>query len=190
MMGQALRARPEERVVDLDAGAGLVALHAARSGASVVCVDREPASLLCIRRSFLLAGLGDPELISGESLAAVGDGLVDVIAWTAPFLEGDRGQSRVMGRRGDAEATFQAAHDRLARGGRFLVAWPDRDAQGWLGSALTAVAFRWSRIRRASFPVIGGVTVYRCWRAEGGGSAGEVSGGDTLPGAAWVMQGR
>jgi len=190
MVGGCVQARPGEQVVDLDAGAGLIALHAARRGASVTCIDREPASLRCIRRSFLMAGLGEPGLAPGERLDAGGAGPFDVITWTAPFLDGPPGASRVEGPRSVAEAVFADVRERLARGGRFLFAWPDRDAGEWLGPALTKAGFRWSAVHRARFPVVGTVRVYRCWSPPRDEPAGEISGGDALPGAAWVLRDR
>ena len=182
MVGGCVDARPGERVVDLDSGAGLIALHAACKGAQVACVDARPASLRCIRRSFLMAGLGDPDLVPGSSLGDAGEGPWDLITWTTPFLEPEP--------KAKTRAVLSAARERLGRGGRMLLAWPDREAGSWLGEALTEADFRWSAILKESYPVVGAVRVYRAWSPPGGEPAGEVSGGASLPGAAWVLKDR
>lgn len=182
MVGGCIDARPGERVADLNSGAGLIALHAARRGARVACIDPRPPALRCIRRSFLMAGLGDPDLVPGSSLADAGDGPWDLITWTTPFLEPEP--------KATTGAVLAEARDRLHRGGRLLLAWPDREAGSWLGAELTHAGFRWSAILKASYPVVGPVRVYRAWNPPGGEPAGEVPSGDSLPGAAWVLRDR
>lgn len=187
----ALTVRPEERVLDLGCGAGWVTLVAKRAGAHVVSLDTDEAAAVCLRRSSLVAGLGEPDVRIGPGLDALSPGeSFDVIAWTPPFLDGAGEGDRVqVGDRGRITTTLKGALPRLARGGRLLFPFPDRDGTPWLQDALTSIGYRFSAVRYARPPVVGPVRVYEAWAAQHG-APGEVPQGDALPGAGWVLRDR
>lgn len=190
MLLSALSIRPGERVLDLECGAGWITLVAKRAGAHVVSVDMDEAAAICLRRSSLVAGLGEPDVRVGEGLDAVKGETFDVVAWTPPFLDGAGSGDRVrLGDRARITRTLKGVLPRLARGGRLLFPFPDRDATPWLHDALTSIGYRFSAVRYARPPVIGPVRVYEAWPAQHG-LPGEVSQGEALPGAGWVLRDR
>lgn len=187
----ALSLRPGERVLDLGCGAGWVTLTARRAGAEVVSVDPEQAAAICLRRSSLVAGLGEPDVRIGAGLATVSDDeTFDVVAWTPPFLDGSGKGDRVrLGDRALITRTLKGVLPRLARGGRLLFPFPDRDGTPWLQDALTSIGYRFSPVRYARPPLVGPVRVYEAWAARHG-APGEVDQGAALPGAGWVLRDR
>jgi len=186
--------RQGERVLDVASGSGLVALHCARRGALVTAADSAPEALLCINRTFILAGFGLPDLREFSLEATELDETFDAITWTPPFLAGDDGDPvRRRQFRGDGariRAFLARVPSLLGRGGRLLFAYPDLDAAGWLHAALDDAGLRWAALVLKSYPVIGPVRLYRAWVPIEGETSGEVAGGASLPGAAWVLQDR
>jgi hypothetical protein len=160
----------------------------------VVSVDPDPRAADCLRRSSLVAGLGEPDVRTGDGLEPVGtDEQFDLIAWVPPLLDGPPGTGRaarhVLGDRARLTRTAKAALPRLARGGRMLFPFPDRDATPWLHDALGGIGFRWTPVQYAEAPVLGPVRVYKCWPARHG-APGEVPAGEALQGAGWVLRDR
>lgn len=193
-LGTYMDVRQGERVLDLSSGSGLVALHCARRGAKVTAADAASEALLCINRTFILAGFGLPDLRELALDSAELDETFDAITWTPPFLAGEDGD-RVRQRqfRGDGARirTFlSAVPSLLSRGGRLLFPYPDLDAAGWLHDALDGAGLRWAALTHKTFSVIGPVRLYRAWVPVEGETSGEVISGSSLPGAAWVLQDR
>ena len=192
---EALDVRPGERLLDIDCGAGWISLVASRGGATVTSLDSEPNAARCLRRSSLVAGLGDPDVRIGDALAPLEDGeTFDVVTWVPPSLDGPAGGSdktarHVVGDRARITRVLKRALPRLGRGGRLLFPFPDRDATPWLHDALTAVGYRFAPVRYATPAVLGPVRVYKAWPARHG-QPGEVTPGEALPGAAWVLRDR
>lgn len=191
MLCEGLDVRPGERLLDLASAGGLVAMAAARNGAEVVAIDANEVARACLRRSFLMAGLRDPDVRASPDSS---DERFDVITWTPPFLAGSASDPREerLVRRSDGEvaATLSDLAGRLRRGGRLLVPWPDRDATPWLHRAFADAGLRFSSVRLARYPVIGAVRLYRAWTPRRGESVGEVGNGEPLPGAATVLRDR
>jgi|GEM_PF-1792006 len=193
-LGRNLDARHGERVLDLCASGGLAGLHAAKRGASVAAADPDPNVLLAARRSFLLAGFGEPELRDGSGFAAFPGESFEVVAWTPPWLAGTPAGPTDSGLLRPSQQAFadvlDAASAALGRGGRVVFPFPDRDAHGWMLELLTQRGWRFAAVVRERFAVVGPVRVWRAWRPEPGASAGPVPTGDALPGAAWVLRDR
>ena len=193
-MGKYMDVRQGERVLDMSSGSGLVALHCARRGASVTAADSEGDALLCITRTFILAGFGIPDVRELSLEDADLDEVFDVVTWTPPFLPGPDGDAVKQRQfRGDGtriKAFLAQVPGLLARGGRLVFPYPDHDAAGWLHDALTDAGFRWTSLVFQDYPVIGPVRLYRAWLPVDGETSGEVVAGGSLPGAAWVLQDR
>jgi len=190
---EGLDVRSGERLLDLDAGAGLVSLAATRVGAAIVAVDHDVAAARCVRRSFLIAGYGEPDVRLGQGLEPVRDETFDVIAWVPPTLPGPprtgAGHRLVLDDRSRVTEVLNAARSMLRRGGRLVFPFPDRDATPWLHDALAAAGLRFATTRYAEAPVLGPVRLYRAWVAKDG-PPGEVPGGEALAGAGWVLKDR
>ena len=188
-----LEVREGERLLDVDAGAGLVSLTARRRGAQVVALDEDEAAARCLRRSFLIAGFGEPDVRVGAGLDAVVGEQFDVIAWVPPMVAGraqaGAGRRVVLDDRSRVTAVLNAAPGLLRRGGRLLLPFADRDATPWLHDAFAAAGLRFAAIRYAEAPILGPVRLYRAWPARHG-APGEVPGGDSLNGAGWVLPDR
>ncbi len=188
-----LDVRPGERLLDLDTGSGWVALAATRVGAEVVGVDHDEAAARCVRRSFLIAGYGEPDVRIGRGLEPVRDEQFDVIAWVPPTLPGaartGAGHRLVLDDRSRVTEVLNAARTMLRRGGRLVLPFPDRDATPWLHEAFVAAGLRFATTRYAEAPVLGPVRLYRAWVAKCE-PAGEVPGGAALSGAGWVLKDR
>ena len=174
-----LAVRAGERLLDLATGAGLTALWAGRIGAEVVAVDRGEAAARCLRRSSLIAGLGEPDVRIG-GLDAVAGEQFDVITWLPPL---------VLEERSVVTNVLNAAPSLLRRGGRLVLPFADRDGVPWLHDAFAAAGLRFSAVRYADAPVLGPVRLYRAWPARHG-PPGEVAAGDALSGTAWVLKDR
>ena len=193
-LGNYMDVRRGERVLDVSSGSGLVALHAAKRGAKVTAADNAPEALLCINRTFILAGFGIPDLREASPEALDLEDTFDVVTWTPPFLPGDDGDLvRRRQFRGDGtriRAFLEGAPKLLVRGGRLLFPYPDLEASGWLHDALTDAGLRWTSLIHKKYSVVGPVRLYRAWVPADGENPGELVGGSSLPGAAWVLQDR
>ena len=184
--------RPGEATLVLDAGSGWVSLAAAHAGASVTSLDPSPAAERCLRRSSLLAGLGDPDVRVGGLEQLTDDDSFGLILWVPPQLADPSAgpdDRHAFAERSRFTRVLKEARDRLGRGGRLLFPLPDRDATPWLHEALTAHGFRFSTSRWVQSPVVGPARLYACWPARDA-APGEVTGGPALAGAAWVLKDR
>lgn len=188
-----LDVRAGERLLDLGTGVGWVALAATRAGAEVVAIDHEEASARCVRRSFLVAGYGEPDVRIGPGLEPAREERFDVITWVPPTIAGPArtgaAHRLVLDDRSRVTEVLNAAAKMLRRGGRILVPFPDRDATPWLHDAMTAAGLRFATVRYAEAPVLGPVRLYRAWTARND-APGEVPGGDSVSGAGWVLKDR
>lgn len=191
----ALDVRPGERVLVLNCGAGWLSLTAQRAGADVVSIDPDPAAAHCLRRSSLVAGLGDPDIRIGDSLDPLRDGeTFDLVIWIPPALDGPsasapRAQRHVIGDRARITRVLKGLLPRLRRGGRLMFPFPDRDATPWLHDALGSIGYRFTPVRYAEMPVLGPVRAYKAWPARHG-APGPVDSGAALAGAGWVLRDR
>ena len=162
--------------------------------AKVTAVDTAPEALLCINRSFILAGFGIPDLREAAPDSLNLDDTFDVVTWTPPFLPGDDAdpvrRRQFRGDGGRIRAFLREAPKLLGRGGRLLFPYPDLEAAGWLHAALTDAGLRWTSLVHTKYPVVGPVRLYRAWIPEEGETPGELVSGAALPGAAWVLQDR
>jgi 16S rRNA (guanine966-N2)-methyltransferase len=94
----------EARVLDLFAGVGTMGLEAASRGArEVVCVERDPAVLACLRRNIERLGCGDRvTVLAGDALAAStlarAGSPFDVVFMDPPYelMEEERSRERVL----------------------------------------------------------------------------------------------
>lgn len=193
-LGQNLQVRPGERVLSLSAGSGLVALYAARSGATVSLLDPEAGSLNSIRRSFLMGGHGEPRLQLGEDCSVFEAGSFDLVVWAPPFI---RGQARASRERRLLFSSADTLREVLVtlpplldRGGRILIPFPEWDADTLGPDLLTELGLRFGILRLEHFRVTGPVRLYCAWLPRRGEQAGEVDPGRALPGAAWVLRDR
>ena len=192
--GRHLDVRSGERFLELGTGCGLVALHAARRGAEVAATDWDPEALRCVRRSFLLAGLGEPRLEEADGLGSFAEETFDAIAWCSPFLPGSPSSSRERRFLSPSSDSVLAQLEELSRplrrGGRLLFPYPDRDAGSWLGAGLTALGLRYCTLVYQCSTLTGPVRLYRAWRPSESEQAGEVEPGSPLAGAAWILRDR
>ena len=78
---------PGERLLEMGVGSGLVAVHAAKSGALVTAVDINPEAVECTRRN---AAKNDVrvEVVQSDLFERV-SGLFDVIVFNPPYLPGE-----------------------------------------------------------------------------------------------------
>jgi methylase of polypeptide subunit release factors len=125
------RVRPEDRVLDMGSGSGIVGVLAARAGASVVAIDQNPDAVSATRINAMLNKV--------ELVAAVGDLYQPLspterfrfLAFNPPFFEGV-GDLALHGGPGlDVLDRFLAgAQPRLAPGGEILIAGSTAGALG------------------------------------------------------------
>ena len=177
----------------LDCGAGWLSLEAASRGGQVVSLDPDPRAATCLRRSSIVAGLGEPDVRIGEGLDPLGpDERFDLVAWVPPLLDGPpsaRAPRLVLGDRARLTRTLKALLPHLARGARLVFPFPDRDATPWLHDALRGIGYRFAPVLYRDAPVLGPVRVYKAWRAVHE-QPGEAPSGEALPGAGWVLRDR
>jgi len=77
---------PAESFLEMGAGSGLIALHAAKLGARVTAVDVNPHAVECARRNASRNGLRI-DVVRSNLFERV-DGTFDVIAFNPPYLPG------------------------------------------------------------------------------------------------------
>jgi release factor glutamine methyltransferase len=75
---------PEERLLDMGTGTGIVALHAARAGARVVAADINPHAVACARSNALRNDLKVD--VRQSDLFGNVEGVFDVITFNPPYL--------------------------------------------------------------------------------------------------------
>lgn len=193
-LGRHLNVRPGERVLCINDGSGLVALHAARAGAQVSLLEPNEDAQRSIRRSFLMGGFGEPDLQTASGPGVFPEGSFDLIAWTAPFLEGpaqnERDRRVFRGPLESLRPVLEGLPPLLDRGGRLLLPQPDLGDGDTLPGLLEQIGLRSSIQRSEHHRLWGPVRLYRAWVPRSGEAAGLVVGGGALGGAAWVLQDR
>jgi release factor glutamine methyltransferase len=136
------RVRPEDRVLDMGSGTGIVGVLAARAGASVISIDRNPDAVRATRVNAMLNKV--------ELVACVGDLYQPLgpterfrfLAFNPPFFEGT-GDLALHGGPGlDVLDRFLAgARQRLAPGGEILIAGSTGGALGTMRALYRRHAF-------------------------------------------------
>jgi methylase of polypeptide subunit release factors len=129
--------RPVRQVLDLGAGSGVQALHAARHGARVVATDVNPRALHFTALTMALSGFDNVETRPGSLFEPVGDETFDLIVSNPPFVisPGGRFTYRDGGMAGDdlCAALVAGAGDRLEPGGycQLLANWQHVRGEDW-----------------------------------------------------------
>lgn len=86
---KAVEVQPGQRLLEMGAGSGFVALHAAKEGATVTAVDINPHAVDCVRRNALKNDL-KVEVVRSDLFESV-PGIFDTIVFNPPYLpEEDR----------------------------------------------------------------------------------------------------
>jgi methylase of polypeptide subunit release factors len=129
--------RPVRRVLDLGAGSGVQALHAARHGGQVVATDVNPRALHFTALTMALSGLDNVETRAGSLFEPVGVETFDLIVSNPPFVisPGGRFTYRDGGMAGDelCAALVAGAGLRLEPGGycQLLANWQHVRGEDW-----------------------------------------------------------
>ena len=88
-LAQNLDAGPDDEVLDMCTGSGILAVTAAKEGAEVTAVDILPDAVECARRNVRLNGVGDRvEVLEGDLFAPIKKGDAPV----AKKVDGGRGK--------------------------------------------------------------------------------------------------
>ncbi len=90
LMARSFQVRPEDAVLDMGTGSGVLAVTAGRTARRVVAVDVNPAAVRCARENVARNGLADRvEVLEGDLFAPLPTGeLFDLILFTPPYFEG------------------------------------------------------------------------------------------------------
>ena len=124
-----VQARPGERVLEIGAGFGLVAVLAARAGAHVVATDVVPAAIDATRANAALNGVTNVEVRTGSFFEPVDGERFDLVVANPPYVVSPESAYlfRDGGLRGDAvsELVVRGTPALLAPGGfaSVLIAW-------------------------------------------------------------------
>lgn len=118
---------PGESFLEMGAGSGLIALHAAKIGARVTAADLNPHAVECARRNAARNGLR-VEVVRSDLFERV-DGIFDVIAFNPPYLPGTASSTSWVekawagGEEGSEMAVkfLESAWRHLAPGGRIFM---------------------------------------------------------------------
>lgn len=89
-MARNVRVGPQDAVLDMGTGSGILAVTAGRVARRVVAVDVNPAAVLCARENVERNGLADRvEVLQGDLFAPLAPGeRFDVVLFTPPYFEG------------------------------------------------------------------------------------------------------
>ncbi|MDR5710216.1 MAG: class I SAM-dependent methyltransferase [Armatimonadota bacterium] len=152
---EALEVRPEDEILDVGCGYGVIGLVAAAqaSRGRAVLVDINERAVALARGNALRNGIRNVEVLWGDLYEPVGDRAFDLIVTNPPIRAG----------RAVVRALIEGARAHLRPGGRFyLVA---RTAQGarTLGRIIGEVFGNVAEVERG-----GGYRVYRAVREDGG----------------------
>ncbi|WP_372499453.1 DUF7059 domain-containing protein [Streptomyces lichenis] len=128
---------PVGSALDLGAGSGIQALHAAQHATRVTATDLNPRALAFTRLTLALSGAPEAELRSGSLFEPVESETYDLIVSNPPFVisPGARLTYRDGGMGGDelCRTLVQQAGDRLNEGGyaHFLANWQHVAGEDW-----------------------------------------------------------
>ncbi|MEU9301353.1 methyltransferase [Streptomyces sp. NPDC048269] len=128
---------PVGSALDLGAGSGLQALHAAQHATRVTATDVNPRALEFTRLTLALSGAPEAELLAGSLFEPVGDATYDLIVSNPPFVisPGARLTYRDGGMGGDdlCRTLVQEAGAHLNPGGyaQFLGNWQHVEGEDW-----------------------------------------------------------
>lgn len=134
LLANFLRAGPQDVVVDLGAGSGVISILGQRkTGARFVGVEQQPQLAALARRSAAMNGQAIPfyEMNVRDAPRALGHGAFTVAVSNPPYFSAERtptaAESRSFSRHGDArslDSFIAAAFLLLKNGGRFFACWP------------------------------------------------------------------
>jgi release factor glutamine methyltransferase len=87
LMLNVLEVEPGDRLLEMGAGTGIIALHAARAGAVVTAADINPHAVECARRNATRNGL-ELHVVLSDLFERI-EGTFDTIVFNPPYLDGD-----------------------------------------------------------------------------------------------------
>ncbi len=128
---------PVGSALDLGAGSGIQALHAAQHAVRVTATDLNPRALDFTRLTLALSGATEAELAEGSLFEPVGEATYDLIVSNPPFVisPGARLTYRDGGMGGDdlCRTLVQEVGERLNEGGyaQFLANWQHVEGEDW-----------------------------------------------------------
>ncbi|MGA5702087.1 DUF7059 domain-containing protein [Peterkaempfera bronchialis] len=129
--------RPVRETLDLGAGSGVQALHAARHSGRVTATDVNPRALHFTRLTVALSGFGNVETAQGSLFEPVGERRFDLVVSNPPFVISPTGRFtyRDGGMPGDelCRRLVREAADHLAPGGycQLLANWQHIRGEDW-----------------------------------------------------------
>jgi release factor glutamine methyltransferase len=155
-----------KHVADVGTGSGILALAAARAGATVVALDINPMAVNAAADNSRTNGLGDRvTAVRSDLMAALAPGFqFDVIISNPPFFSGeprdiaDRAWVAGPGYR-DIMSLFEQAHQRLKPSGTMYVLLSSDSDLHFLGQLIAEAGFR-ARIATAFSIVIESMIIY------------------------------
>jgi release factor glutamine methyltransferase len=166
-----------KHVADVGTGSGILALAAARAGATVVALDINPMAVNAAADNSRANGFGDrvTALRSDLMSALAPDPQFDVIISNPPFFSGeprdiaDRAWVAGPGYR-DIMSLFEQAHQRLKPSGAMYVLLSSDSDLHFLGQLIAKAGFR-ARIATAFSIVIESMNIYELTPLESGVAA-------------------
>jgi methylase of polypeptide subunit release factors len=176
-----------KRVADVGTGSGILALAAARAGATVVALDINPKAVKAATDNACANGLGDrvtairSDLMSGLEP----DCLFDVIISNPPFFSGeprdmaDRAWVAGPGYR-DIISLFEQARQRLKPSGAMYVLLSSDSDLHFLGKLIAKARFR-ARIATSFSIMIESMIIYELTPLEAGAGMDSTIGSDVEP---------
>jgi len=169
-----------KRVADVGTGSGILALAAARAGATVVALDINPQAVNAAFDNSRANGFGDRvTAMRSDLMSALAPGfLFDVIISNPPFFSGeprdvaDRAWVAGPGYR-DILSLFEQAHERLKPSGTMYVLLSSDSDLHFLGQLIARAGFR-ARMATAFSIMIESMIIYELWRDDLDGRAATI----------------
>ena len=173
-----------KRVADVGTGSGILALAAARAGATVVALDINPNAVKAATDNACANGLGDRvTAIRSDLMSGLGpDCLFDVIISNPPFFSGeprdiaDRAWVAGPGYR-DIMSIFEQARQRLKPSGAMYVLLSSDSDLHFLGKLIAKAGFR-ARIATSFSIMIESMIIYELTPLEAAVAADSAIGSD------------
>jgi methylase of polypeptide subunit release factors len=173
-----------KRVADVGTGSGILALAAARAGATVVALDINPEAVNAATDNSRANGFGERVTAVRSDLmcALAPDFLFDVIISNPPFFPGeprdiaDRAWVAGPGYR-DIMPLFEQAHQRLKQSGTMYVLLSSDSDLHFLGQLIARAGFR-ARIATALSIMIESMIIYELTPMEPGAATASSIGQD------------